>query len=248
MKRMPTINFHHADCMDFIRALPDKAFDLAIVDPPYGIGASGSMNMGHRVLNYKVTSYKKKDWDNTIPPPEFFKELFRISKNQIIWGGNYFAHHLPPSKCWLVWDKVQPENISFNMHELAWTSFDRQARIFKISIASGSNRISSNKDKATKYARIHPTQKPIPLYRWLLQNYARPGDRILDTHGGSMSIACACLDLGFDLDICELDADYFQAGVARFNRHKNRWHEDLDKPIHDPTDYSKIGLFATQNE
>jgi len=246
MTKQPQINLHHMDCMEFMRGLPDKAFELAICDPPYGIGASSSMNMGHRSKNFKLQAYKKKDWDNNIPNAEYFNELFRVSRNQIIWGGNYMTAYLPVSKCWIVWDKEQPEGISFGMHELAWTTFLSQPKICRVSISSGSNRCSSDIEKAKKYGRIHPTQKPVALYKWLLKNYAKPGDRILDTHGGSMSIALACFDMGFDLDLCEIDADYFKAGKERFDRHINRWHEGMDTPIRDETDYSKIGgIFAT---
>lgn len=245
MKKTPSINLHRCDCMDFMRDKPDGFWDLAIVDPPYGIGEDGNSNnsRGGRLgskMNGSGTyvaskKYTPKKWDNQKPDNRFFSELFRVSRNQIIWGGNYFG--LPGTSCFLVWDKLNSGD--FADCELAWASFKTAVRKFEYrwnGMLQG--------DMRNKETRIHPTQKPTPLYRWLLQNYARPGDRILDTHGGSMSIALACYDLGFDLDLCELDADYFSAGKARFDRHVNRWHEGLDTPIKDENDYSQIGIFA----
>jgi site-specific DNA-methyltransferase (adenine-specific) len=228
---MPEINFHQGDCMDFMRSLPDKAFELAIVDPPYGIGRHGkpkstSSHGGHK-------GYEFKGWDNEIPSAEYFTELFRVSKNQIIWGANYFAKYLPASSGWILWDKGQ--RIDQADGELAFSSIAKPLRVFTL------NRVSILIDGA-----IHPTQKPVALYRWLLENYAKPGQRILDTHGGSMSSAIACFDLGFDLDICELDPDYFRDGKARFEKHVNRYHSGMGVPIADPTDYTNFstGLFA----
>lgn len=191
---------HLMDCMDFMRDLPDKAFDLAIVDPPYGIGVT-SMNMGSRQT---VRPDKSKSWDECVPGPDYFKELKRASKNQIIWGGNYFD--LPPSRCYLMWDKgATLRGRDFAEGELAWTSFDMVLRILTLN--------PNQKD------RIHPTQKPVALYKWLLKNYAKPGDKILDTHIGSGSIRIACHDMGFDLEGCELDPDYYKAQEERFQRH-----------------------------
>lgn len=186
--------------------LPENAFDLAIVDPPYGIGADkgtwGSSNKG------KVTNYAKRDWDKAIPDIEYFIELVRVSKNQIVWGGNYF--HLPPSSCWLVWDKLN--SADFADCELAWTSFPSAVRKFTFrwnGMLQG--------DMKNKETRIHPTQKPVALYRWLLHNYAKPGDRILDTHLGSASSAIAAHQMGFDFVGTELDPDYYAASVKRYN-------------------------------
>jgi site-specific DNA-methyltransferase (adenine-specific) len=179
-----------------MKGLPDKAFDLAIVDPPYGI--SVNMNMGRR--KGKRKRHEDKDWDESIPTADYFMQLARVSKEQIIWGGNYFP--LPQSKCFIIWDKAETMyGRDFAECEFAWGSFNKSARIFKMN----PNQID----------RIHPTQKPIKLYKWLLKNYAKPGDKILDTHGGSMSIAIACHEMGFDLTLCEIDKDYYEAGVKR---------------------------------
>jgi site-specific DNA-methyltransferase (adenine-specific) len=148
------------------------------------------------------TKHTVKDWDNSIPTAEYFIELARVSKNQIIWGANYFE--LPATRGFIIWDKITPEDLSFSMCEYAWTSFDKSAKIFRKPIQTG----NAN--------RIHPTQKPVALYRWLLHNYAKPGDRILDTHGGSRSLAIACHQMGFDHVSCELDKDYHESSVKRF--------------------------------
>ena len=189
------INMMHGDCMEYMAGLEDKAFDLAIVDPPYGIGISS---------NPVRQQHEKKKWDNAIPNHEYFSELMRVSKNQIIWGGNYFI--LPASQGFIVWDKKQPEDFSLAMAEYAWTSIQSPAKIFRQSVLQESG-------------KIHPTQKPVALYKWLLSRYAKPGDRILDTHGGSGSICIACHDLGFDLTWMELDADYYNAARKRYNEH-----------------------------
>lgn len=177
--------------MELMRQFPDKHFELAIVDPPYGIGIS---------KNPVRQQHAKKTWDNEVPTDKYFKELFRVSKNQIIWGGNYFD--LPPSQGFLIWDKVQPHDFSLAMCEFAWMSFQKPAKIFQRSVLA-------------ENGKIHPTQKPVSLYRWLLHNYAKPGDKILDTHLGSGSIAIACHEKGFDLTGSELDADYFAAMQKR---------------------------------
>ncbi len=196
--QIKNVKLYNIDCMAFMKDIPDKYYDLAIVDPPYGIGA-GKMTMGSGNHKFK----KDKDWDSAIPDKKYFDELFRISKNQIVWGGNYFSLFLPPSPHWVVWDKLNP-NLSFAEGELAWMRSGKNLRIFK--------RYSVKLDVGGK---IHPTQKPVILYMWLLQNYAKKGQKILDTHGGSMSIACACMDLDFDLDLCEIDVEYYNNGVAR---------------------------------
>ena len=192
------LDIRHADCMDLMREYPDDHFSLAIVDPPYGIGEDGGKfrdrkGGGHRVL-------PKKGWDTAPPPPEYFTELSRVAKDQIIWGGNYFP--LPPSRCWIFWDKLMGGD--FADGEMAWTSFDKVVRKFT----------KCNKSPGA----IHPTQKPVALYDWILRNYAKPGDTILDTHVGSMSIAIACHYAGHHLTACELDADYYAAGCERVMR------------------------------
>lgn len=185
----------NVDCMEYMKSLPDNAFDLAIVDPPYGIGINSSGRLGHY-------GGKGKNWDNSIPNDEYFDELFRISKNQIIWGGNYF--NLKPTRCFLIWDKQQPHSVSFASCELAWTSFNMSAKTFY------------KRPQGADIIRIHPTQKPVVLYEWLLMNYAKEGDRILDTHLGSGSSRIACHKLGFDFVGCEIDKDYFEAQNERF--------------------------------
>ena len=190
---------HLCDCMDYMRGLPDKAFELAIVDPPYGIGVNH--NMGRRKGN-KPSDFKPAVWDNEAPPESFFTELQRVSENQIIWGANHFISRMPwDSPCWLMWDKGFSGDVTFAQYELAWTSF-----------ASTAKKYDRNPNQQF---RIHPTQKPVKLYEWLLANYAKAGDLILDTHFGSGSSAIACNNLGFKLVGCELDADYFKAACER---------------------------------
>jgi site-specific DNA-methyltransferase (adenine-specific) len=201
---MPNIDLIHGDCMEYMATLPDKAFELAIVDPPYGIGANKEKpHNGWR-------DYGIKEWDNKIPPKEYFSELFRVSKNQIIWGGNYFTEFLQPTSHWLLWDKGQRE-FSLADGELAWCSFNKALRIFMIARA-----------KIIQDGRIHPTQKPVALYQWLLKNYAKQGDKILDTHLGSGSSAIAADIMGFDFVGLEIDKDYYEAALDRFNRHKQQ--------------------------
>jgi site-specific DNA-methyltransferase (adenine-specific) len=185
------------DCMTYMATLPDKAFDLAIVDPPYGIGVN-SMNMGGR----KTIKPDSRNWDDATPNPKYFTELQRVSSAQIIWGGNYFD--LRPSRCFVIWDKGESMyGRDFAECELAWVSFDKSARIYK--------------QNPNQLDRIHPTQKPVKLYEWLLTNYAKPGQRILDTHLGSGSSAIAAHYFGCEFVGCELDADYYAAAVERFN-------------------------------
>jgi site-specific DNA-methyltransferase (adenine-specific) len=193
--------------MELMAEYPDKYFDLAIVDPPYGIKRDGSKNsipQNGKSIGRKAHAFK--GWDDKIPDKQYFTELFRVSKNQIIWGGNYFTQMLPGSMGWIFWDKGQ--RILQSDGELAFSSFSRALRVITI-----------NRAQLLFEGSIHPTQKPVKLYKWLLKNYAKPGDKILDTHGGSMSIAIACHDLGFDLTLCELDKDYYEAGVKRYNNH-----------------------------
>ena len=187
------------DNMELMARYEDNYFNLAIVDPPYGIGLDGGQ------IGY--SKHKKKDWDRCSPPKEYFDELFRVSKNQIIWGFNHFLDKLPNTKAVIFWNKHQ--NGYFAEGELAWCSvgtvkyYDR----------------AYQKDIGNK---IHPTQKPVALYEWLLMNYAKEGDKILDTHLGSGSIAIACHNLGFDLTACELDKEYYDAAIKRIEQHKNQ--------------------------
>ena len=214
MIKIPEINLHLGDCMDWMREKPNGYYDLAVVDPPYGIGASdykrGGTQHGKSASKSKV--YSVKQWDKETPQQSFFDELLRVSKNVIIWGGNYF--HLPPTSCWVIWDKDNGDN-GYADFEMAWTSFSTAGRFAKITWHG-----MRQHDMKNKETRIHPTQKPVALYKWLLTNYAKPGDRILDTHGGSGSSMIACYDLGFDMDWIELDPDYFKSAKERFERHK----------------------------
>lgn len=218
----PVSRVYLADCMDFMATVPDGFFSLALVDPPYGIDQPNQSNLkgfngrsdletrlnknrltqGSGKLKDRVLNQSKCEWDNKPPDEKYFKELLRVSKNVIIWGGNYFP--LPPTRCIICWDKVQPwEN--FSQIEMAWTSFDSPARIFKFDNRTGN--------------KIHPTQKPVQLYKWLLRNYAKEGDKIFDSHLGSQSSRIACWDGGFDFWGCELDPDYYRDGCKRFNNH-----------------------------
>jgi site-specific DNA-methyltransferase (adenine-specific) len=186
------------DCMELMAEYPDGHFDLAIVDPPYGIGINSSGRLG----GY---GGRGKKWDDGAPGPEYFAELRRVSQNQIVWGANHFIERLPiNSPCWLIWDKNQPHDVSFAAAELAWTSFPTTCK--KLTL------------HPTQAERIHPTQKPVKLYDWLLANYAKPGQTILDTHMGSGSIAIACHYARLHLTACEIDEDYFKAACARIER------------------------------
>ena len=203
------------DNMLLMARYPDNYFDLAIVDPPYGIGENGQRNVtGDRPTakwkNPKSQHYKTFD-DSQIPNQDYFKELFRVSKNQIVFGGNYFTKYLPPSKGWIVWDKQADIKEHLSMCELAWSSFDRKCNKYEY--------LWAGFKKKHQIERIHLTQKPVDLYRWILQNYAKEGDKILDTHLGSGSIAIACHDYGFDLTACELDKEYFDKAMKRINNH-----------------------------
>lgn len=200
MKLTDKITYTNEDNMQLMARYPDNYFDLAIVDPPYGIGMSGG-KWGNSPTNFKSFAGS----DESIPSAEYFKELIRVSKNYIVWGGNYMTEHLPPRSCFIVWDKVQPENFTMAMAELAVTSFNSPAKIYKKRIVG-----------ANENGKIHPTQKPVQLYKWLLQNYAKEGDKILDTHAGSFSIGIACHYLGFELTACELDKEYYEQSIKRF--------------------------------
>jgi site-specific DNA-methyltransferase (adenine-specific) len=204
--------------MEYMATLPDNAFDLAIVDPPYGIGF-GEFNRTNKASNgerYKANKYKNSNWDDDIPSDQYFAELMRVSKNQIVWGGNYFPYLWQNGcKCFIYWHKGNPVP-NFADGELAWTSFNKVAKQFDFRYYGNLQGKTSAEDK------IHPTQKPVALYKWLLQNYAKEGDKILDTHLGSGSIAIACHDLNFDLVGCELDKDYFEAASKRLELHQRQ--------------------------
>jgi len=239
---MPKINMINGDCMEEMAKMPDKAYELAIVDPPYGDGGGNNGTERNAVASedgsqstisksqsrirrtvrkvartggtwsrkYQIGGcFDQNDirhWD-TAPTDEYFKELFRVSKNQIIWGGNYFG--LPPNRNFIIWKKLTiSEGFSMAMAEYAWCSIQGNSKIFECAPQDSK--------------RFHPTQKPVKLYSWLLQNYAKPGDRILDTHGGSGSICIAAHDLGYDLDWMELDKDYYDAAVKRYEKHKSQ--------------------------
>ena len=208
------VNFYNIDNLEFMRQKPDKYYDLAIVDPPYGLKQDGKSNHSRGKLA-KPKLYTPKDWDKQTPPHEYFEELFRVSVNQIIFGGNYFLNELSPTPCFIVWDKNNSGD--FADCELAWTSFNTAVRKFKWTWNGMLQENMKNKQE-----RIHPTEKPIELYRWCLQHYAEKGMKILDTHGGSMSIAIAADIEGFDLDITEIDKEYFGAGVKRYKMHKRQ--------------------------
>lgn len=230
-------NYYNCDCLEAMKEMPDKFFDLAIVDPPYGGGASKdsedtfkgaiSGRFGGNFDKYKIKAtrtggtWNKKyysegenktkttHWDIS-PPQEYFDELFRVSKNQIIWGGNYFA--LPPTRCFCVWRKLTiSESFSMAMCEYAWTSFNDNAKWIEIAPQGNKNE-----------SRFHPTQKPVALYTWLLNNYAKKGDKILDTHVGSASSLIACHKLGFDYIGFELDTDYYNQSKQRLESVKRQ--------------------------
>jgi len=196
---------------------PDNHFELAIVDPPYGIGESSNDNQSRSKLG-KSKNYGNKKWDDNAPNIEYFNELKRVSKNQIIWGANHFIENIPKanSSCWIVWDKVNGEN-DFADCELAYCSFKTAVR--KISLRWHG---MLQHDMKNKEIRIHPTQKPVKLYEWLLHHYATEGDKILDTHWGSGSIALACHNLKFDLTACELDKEYYDAAMKRLKKHQQQ--------------------------
>jgi site-specific DNA-methyltransferase (adenine-specific) len=216
MKVTDKITITQEDNMLLMARYPDKYFDLAIVDPPYGIDIQ-KMNYTQSTKGgiAKRNDYSSVgDWDSSIPNDEYFKELFRVSKNQIIWGGNYFP--LPLTKSWIIWDKKTEEKYSndFADCEMAWNSFNKTAKIVRY-LWSG----MLQPNMKDKQKRIHPTEKPYQLYKWLLDKYAKEGDKILDTHLGSGSIAIACHDYGFELTACELDLEYYDKAIQRIQNH-----------------------------
>jgi len=190
--------------MQLMARYPDQYFDLAIVDPPYGI-----LNKTKRGGDYKFNMTEYSIWD-VKPNDDYFNELFRVSKNQIVWGGNYFGNlwtRSPYNRGFVIWDKNQPESLNnFSMAEMAWTSFDKPSKIFEFSVRKNRN-------------KVHPTQKPIELYEWLLKMYAKKGDKILDTHLGSGTIVIACYLAGYDLTACEIDDNYFKKALKKIKQH-----------------------------
>jgi len=221
---MDRIQLLQMDCMAYMATVPNKYFKVAIVDPPYGINASnmrmgahdgyvstsikmkGRLNSGSGKLKNRILNKSQIDWDHQIPSQDYFNELFRISENQIIWGGNYF--HLPPTRGIVAWNKLQPwEN--FSQFELAWTSFDVPAKVFSYSNTGGRN----------NETKIHPTQKPVKLYKYLLDQFCDEGDSIFDSHLGSGSIAIACHDYGFPLVACEINETYYTEMIKRYQTH-----------------------------
>lgn len=194
---------HNIDCMIPLWELPENSFDLAVVDPPYGLNIRG--DMGRR--KGKPRKYKRVLWDATPPPPEYFRELRRVSRHQIIWGANHFISMLPAADthCWLCWDKKYSPEVSYASFELAWTNFDLPCK--RIALSS------------VQTDRIHPTQKPVALYAWIYAHFAKPGDKILDTHLGSGSSRIAAYDAGLDFVGYEIDGDYFEAEEKRFADH-----------------------------
>ena len=196
------IYIENCDNMELMARYPDKYFDLCIIDPPYGIGESNKQRKNAPCKRWKAAKndipYEKKEWDKTIPTAEYWKELFRVSKNQIVWGGNYMTEYLPPRMGWIFWDKKNGDT-DFSDGEWLWNGFQKQK----------------------PEERIHPTQKPVALYAWILKNYAKQGDKILDTHLGSGSIAIAVHEansidkMDLSLVACELDKDYFESSIQR---------------------------------
>lgn len=235
---MMDFGFYNMDCMQGMKEFPDKYFDLAIVDPPYGDGGVNGRELNgsekdSTVIDHLHSCQRKAErlrrtssemggwsrrtggtwagkfgkkiiaWD-TAPKQEYFDELFRVSRNQIIWGGNYFE--LPKTRCFLIWRKTNvPEDFSMAMAEYAWTSFNKNAKVFEFSAVG-------------QPGRFHPTQKPIELYDWILRNYAKPGDKILDTHVGSASSLIACKRLKFDFVGFEIDKDYYDMACKRYEQ------------------------------
>jgi len=224
------IELLNCDCMDYMAGLPDKAFELAIVDPPYGIGIDGQKYDANKKGQQVRKAHAMKAWDRSIPEAQYFSEIKRVSQDQIIWGGNYFTDYLPPSKAWVFWYKGQ-NDLTMSDGEMAWTSLKKVTR-----------QINLHRTHLWQEGPIHPTQKPVALYEWLLTNYAKPGDRILDTHLGSGSSAIAAHNLGFDFVGMELDADYYAAACKRFEAHK------AQASLFTPDDYDLVQRVYRQEE
>ena len=205
------ISLYCGDCMDLLKQTPDKYYSLAIVDPPYGLGIDGQKESICKNPKHNRKQHERKDWDKNTPPHEYFIELERVTKNQIIWGANYFVENLTKgTKGWICWYKGQ-QGLTMSDCELAYSSFNCPTRVVII-----------NRAELVKQNTIHPTQKPVQLYKWLLQKYAKEGDKILDTHFGSLSIGIACHDLHFELTACELDKEYYELGKNRLMWHQKQ--------------------------
>lgn len=217
------VSVRNSDCMEVMREYPDSHFDIAICDPPYGIGWSqefqvmsagirkdGTQRKMQEWNNPRPKQYASKQWDDAAPGREYFDELRRVSKKQIIWGGNYFTEYLPPSGGWVVWEKGVPDGMSLSQCELAWTNCLNSVRHVRL--------LWAGYKKCEETNRVHPTQKPVKLYSWLLNRYAEKGMRILDTHLGSGSSAIACSWFGCEMVGCEIDAEYFATAVERIGR------------------------------
>ena len=197
---------HNMDCMEYMKSIPDKFFELAVVDPPYGIGENWRKDRSSRHYNHKST-YKNKE----IPNEAYFDEIFRISKNQIVWGRNYYTNYLPPRNSWIMWDKgIDFKTQHMSEGELAWTSFNVPLRVIRLTWNGFCT--------CCPRSGIHPHEKPVKLYAWILNNYAKTGDKILDTHLGSGSSRIAAYKLGFDFYATEIDREYFEAQEERFRR------------------------------
>lgn len=214
---MLDFGFYNMDCMEGMKQFPDKYFDLAVVDPPYGgVTQGGYMKTGHCKAKAK-TDYHLGVWQYDKPDQTYFDELIRVSKNQIIWGGNYYCQNIPGSQCWLVWDKEKPEGVSFADVELAYTSFNQASRIFHF---AWNGMIQG--DQRNREYKIHPTQKPVALYEWILNRYAKPNDIILDTHVGSASSLIACHNTGHKYVGFEIDETYYQMSKKRLEAAENQ--------------------------
>ena len=211
MEQFGDIKLYNCDCMELMAKTPDKYYELCIVDPPYGIGIDGQKESICKNPKHNRKQHERKDWDKNTPPHEYFIELERVSKNQIIWGANYFVENLTKgTKGWIVWYKGQ-QGLTMSDCELAYSSFNCPTRVVII-----------NRAELVKQHTFHPTEKPVKLYKWLLQNYAKEGDKILDTHFGSLSIGIACHDLHFELTACELDKEYYELGKNRLMWHQKQ--------------------------
>lgn len=233
--KLGNITLYNCDCMEYMRTLPDKYFSLAITDPPYGINVTKMAytqddnrlcrQKNGSSLSVKKEKYKYGDWDNNCPSEEYFTELSRISKNRIIFGVNYFNTTMRGGR--IVWDKCNGDN-SFSDCEIAYCSLHERVRLFRFmwsGMCQGKDMCSGHIQQGNKklnQKRIHPTEKPIVLYKWLLKNYAKEGDKIFDSHFGSLSIGIACHDAGFELTACELDTDYYNAGKQRLIDHQKQ--------------------------
>jgi site-specific DNA-methyltransferase (adenine-specific) len=217
------ITLHNQDCMVAMRGMKDRQFDLALVDPPYGIDIvdqfKKTIKSESSMFNLSKGIVGNGEWDHAIPGKEYFTELLRVSKNQIIWGGNYFIEYLHNTRCLIIWDKMNGTNPMADA-EIAWTSFSSSVKMFRM------HHFSAGYD-----AKIHPTQKPVRLYEWILKHYAKPGDTILDTHAGSFSLGIACDIMGYSCTAYEIDRDYYLAAKARLERHQTQAVLPLDTPI-----------------